>query len=101
MDVLEELEAAVAIWRLEHGDLRVVAVKADGGIRPLSEDCVAAQHRQPEVGEEGDGGLEIPDGNGDVFDLDRHTSTLLSRGAERVTGRTPWCTSPSVPCGRR
>ena len=34
-DVLEELEAPVAVWRLEHGDLGVVAVEADGCVGPL------------------------------------------------------------------
>ena len=31
VDVLEELEATVAVWRLEHGDVGVVAVEVDGG----------------------------------------------------------------------
>src|SRR5687767_3013539 len=32
VDVLEELEATVAVWRLEHRDVGVVAVEADGGV---------------------------------------------------------------------
>jgi hypothetical protein len=32
VDVLEELEATVAVWRLEHREVGVVAVKADGGV---------------------------------------------------------------------
>src|SRR5690606_14765166 len=49
MEVLEELEAAVAVGRLEHGDLRVVSVEADGGVRPLSAHRVPAEDRQPQV----------------------------------------------------
>jgi hypothetical protein len=54
VDVLEELEATVAIWCLEHGDLGVVAVEADGGVGPLATDSVTAEDGQSEVGEEGD-----------------------------------------------
>src|SRR6516225_1458659 len=63
VDVLEELEATVAVWRLEHGDLGVVAVEADGGVGPLSADRVAAEDGQPEVGEEGDRRFEVADGD--------------------------------------
>jgi hypothetical protein len=76
MEILEELEATVTVWRLEHRDLRKIAVKANRDIRPLATDCVAAQHRESEVGEEGDGGFEITDGDGDVLELDRNSSTL-------------------------
>src|SRR5919197_1547050 len=54
VDVLEELEATVAVRRLEHGDLGMVTVEADGSVGPLSPDRVTAENGQPEVGEEGD-----------------------------------------------
>ena len=72
MDVLEELEAAVAVWRLEHGDLGVVAVEADGGVGPLSTDSVTAEDGQTEVGEEGDRRFEVADGDADVLEFDGH-----------------------------
>jgi hypothetical protein len=72
VDVLEELEATVAVWRLEHGNVGVVAVEADGGVRPLSTDRVPAQNGQPEVGEESDRGFEVTDGDADVFEPDGH-----------------------------
>ena len=54
VDVFEELEATVAVWRLEHRDVGVVAVEADGGVGPLSTDRVTSKNGQPEVSEEGD-----------------------------------------------
>jgi hypothetical protein len=52
VDVLEELEATVAVWRLEHRDVGVVSVEADGGVGPLSTNGVTSEKDQPEVGEE-------------------------------------------------
>src|SRR4029077_7967781 len=72
VDVLEELEATVAVWRLEHGDLCVVAVEADGCVGPLSTDSVTAENSQAEVGEEGNRFFEVTDGDTDVFQLDCH-----------------------------
>ena len=43
MDVFEELEATVAVWRLQHRDVGVVAVEADGGVRPFSTDRVPTE----------------------------------------------------------
>jgi hypothetical protein len=43
VDVLEELEASVAVRCLQAGDVGVVAVEADGGVGPLSPDRVTAQ----------------------------------------------------------
>jgi hypothetical protein len=48
----------------------VVAVEADGGVRPLADDRVPAQDTQPEVGEEGDRRVEVTDGDADVLELD-------------------------------
>jgi hypothetical protein len=72
VDVLEELEATVAVWRLEHGDLGVVAVEADGCVGPLSTDRVTTEDGEPEVGEEGDRRFEVADGDPDVLELDGH-----------------------------
>ena len=77
MDVLEELEAAVAVWRLEHGDVGVVAVEAHGGVCPLATDRVAAHDGQPEVGKEGDRHFEVMDGDADVLELDGHVSHAI------------------------
>jgi hypothetical protein len=72
MDVLEQLEATVAVGRLQHGDSRVVAVEADRGVGPLSADRVTAENREPQVGEEGDGRFQVTDGDADVLELDGH-----------------------------
>src|SRR3954453_11475938 len=72
VDVLEELEATVPVRRLEHGNFRMVAVEADGRVRPLAADRVPAQDGQPEVGEEGDRRFEVTNGDADVLELDRH-----------------------------
>ena len=77
MDVLEELEATVAVWRLEHGDVGVVAVEADGGVGPLSTDRVTAEDGEAEVGEEGDRRFEVADGDPDVLEFDGHASHAI------------------------
>src|SRR4051812_38986117 len=76
MDVLEELDASVAVRRLEHGDVGVVAVQSDGRVGPLPTDRVATKDGETEVGEEGDGLFEIADGDADVLELDGHACTL-------------------------
>jgi hypothetical protein len=70
VDVLEELKATVAVWRLEHGDVGMVAVETDGGVGPLAADRVAAEDDQTEVGKEGDRGFEVADGDTDVLKFD-------------------------------
>src|SRR4051794_22137677 len=80
MDVLEQLQSSVAVWRLEHGDVGVVAVQADGGVGPLPADGVTAKDGQTEVGEERDGLFKIADGDADVLELDGHGSMLARRG---------------------
>jgi len=72
VDVLEELDVTVAVWRLEHGDVGVVAVEADGGVGPLATDSVTAEGGQSEVGEEGDRGFEVADCDADVLEFDWH-----------------------------
>jgi hypothetical protein len=72
VDVLEELEATVAVWRLQHGDVGVVAVESNGGVGPLSTDRVTAEHGQSEVREEGDRRFEVADGDADVLEFDGH-----------------------------
>jgi len=80
VDVLEELEATVAVWRLEHRDVGVVAVEADGGVGPLSTDRVTAENGQPEVSEEGDRRFEVADGDTDVLELDWHAPQVTKSG---------------------
>src|SRR5262249_60905633 len=87
VDVLEELEATVAVWRLEHGDVGVVAVEADGGVGPLSTDRVTAEDGQPEVGEEDDRRFEVADGDADVLEFDGHALHATESGA---TCSGPW-----------
>jgi hypothetical protein len=70
VDVFEELEATVAVRRLEHRDVGVVALEADGGVGPLATDRVTAEHGQPEVSKEGDRRFEIADGDADVLKFD-------------------------------
>ncbi|EON24614.1 multi-sensor signal transduction histidine [Nocardioides sp. CF8] len=77
MDVLEELETTVAVRRLEHGDLGVVAVEADGGVGPLPADRVAAQHGEAEVGEEGDRSVDVAYGDPDVLEGDGHAQHAI------------------------
>src|SRR4051794_750298 len=72
VEVLEELEATVAVRRLEHRDVGVVAVEADGGVGPLSLDRGTADNGQPEIREEGDRRFEVADGDADVLELDGH-----------------------------
>ena len=89
MDVLEEFEATGPVWCLQHGDLRVVAVEADGSLHPRPTDGVATEHRQPEVGEESDSGLEIADGNRHVLKLDWRALTLCSRSVPTAEAAEP------------
>ena len=72
MYVLEKLQTTSAVGRLEHSDLGVITVEADGGVGPLSTDRVTAENAQPEVGEEGDRLFEVTDGDADVLELDGH-----------------------------
>jgi hypothetical protein len=62
-----DLEATVAVARLEHGDVVVVAVEADGCVGPLATDRVTAENGEPEVGEEGDRRFEVTNGDPDVL----------------------------------
>lgn len=61
---------------MQHCDLGVVAIEADGGVRPLTADRVAAEDREAELGEEVDRGFDVADGDADVFELDAHTLSL-------------------------
>src|SRR3954454_22965223 len=86
VDVLEELEATVAVWRLEHRDVGVVAVEADGGVGPLSTDRVTSENGQPEVSEEGDRRFQVADGDADVLQIDAHALHATESG-RRVQAR--------------
>src|SRR3978361_112668 len=74
MDVLEELKATITIWRLEHRNVGVVAIKADGSVGPPATDRVAADDRETEVGEKGERRREVADGDADVLEFDGHAS---------------------------
>ena len=72
VDVLEELKATVTVWRLEHRDVGVVAIKADGSVGPLTTDRVTANDGEAEVGEKGDRCFEVANGDTDVLEFDGH-----------------------------
>ncbi|RAJ68737.1 helix-turn-helix protein [Streptomyces sp. Amel2xB2] len=72
VDVLEELKATVAVRGLEHRDVGVIAVKADGGVGPFATDRVTSHDRETEVGEKGDRCFEIANGDADVLKSDGH-----------------------------
>ena len=76
----KKLKAAVAVWRLEHGDVGVVAVEADGSVGPLATDRVTAKDGQTEVGEEGDRRFEVAHGDADVLEFDGHPLHAIESG---------------------
>src|SRR3954447_22550729 len=86
VDVLKELEATVAVWRLEHGDVGMVAVEADGGVGPLSTDRVPAEDGQPEVREESNRRFEVADRDADVLESDGH-ALYATESRRPVQGR--------------
>src|SRR6202012_4947837 len=92
MDVLEELEATVTVRCLEHGNVRMVAIKADGGVGPFATDRLTADDRETEVGEKGDGCLEVANGDTDVLKFDGHglhaTETARSAGPSTFVRHT-------------
>src|SRR6476661_7723771 len=96
VDVLEELEATVAVRRLEHGDIGVVVVEADGCVGPLSTDRVTAEDGKPEVGEEGDRRFEVADGDPDVFEFDGHALHAIESAR---FARVRWLPVPAQPAG--
>ncbi len=79
VDVLEEFEATVAVWRLEHRNVGVIAIKADGSVGPLTTDRVAADDRETEVGEKGDRCFEVANGDPDVLKFDGHALHATER----------------------
>jgi hypothetical protein len=101
VDVLEELKATVTVWRLEHRNVGVIAIKADGGVGPLTTDRVTADDREAEVGEKGDRCFEIANGDADVLkfdgralhatepgELDLHDVTLVGESLRAVLALT-------------
>jgi hypothetical protein len=95
VDVLEELEATVTVWCLEHRNVRVVAIKADGSVGPFATDRVTADERETEVGEKGDGCFEVANGDADVLKFDGHP--LHANEAGRLAGAPNF---PDTPYGR-
>src|SRR5512133_918170 len=100
VDVLEELEATVAVWRLEHGDVGVVAVEADGGVGPLSTDRVTTEDGQPEVSKEGDRRFEVADGDADVLQLDGHALHATESGRRVQVRELPVPAQPDKELSR-
>jgi hypothetical protein len=91
VDVLEELNPTGTVRRLEHRDVGMIAVEADGSVRPLTADGVPADERETEVGEERDRCLEVLNGDADVLEFDGHArhATEPPRSVDRgESGRT-------------
>jgi hypothetical protein len=80
MDVLEQLKATIAIWRLEHGDVGVVTIKAHSNVGPLATHRVTAQDAQTEVGEEGDRRFKVAHGDANVLESDGHALHAIDSG---------------------
>lgn len=83
VDVFEELKSTMTIWGLEHRDIGVVAIKADGSVGPLAADRVTADDRKTEISEKGDCCFEVANGDTDVLKFDGHA--LKATKADRPT----------------
>ena len=79
VDVLEELEATLAVRCLKHRDVGVVAVEADCGVGPLTADRVTADDRKTEIGEKGDCCFEVANSDTNVLKFDGHALKLPRR----------------------
>ncbi len=105
MDVLEEFEATAAVWRLEHGDVGVVAVEAHGGVGPLATNRVATEDGQTKIGKERDCRLEVTDGDTDILEFDGHpqhaTDWGVSSPERAIETDPPSRTTGHVTRGRR
>jgi hypothetical protein len=55
----------VAVWGPHHRDVAPDAVESDGAVRPAAFDLPLAFQLQAELGEEGDGGVQVVDDDGD------------------------------------
>src|ERR1700704_2374176 len=88
VDVLEELKATVTVWRLEHRDVGVIAIKADGSVGPLTTDRVTGDAREGEVGEKGDRCLEVANGMPTFSSLMAMRCMLPSRVDHVLPART-------------
>lgn len=76
----------------------MVVVETDRGIGPLSTDRVTAKDGEPEVGEGGDGRVEVADGDPDVLEFDGHALDAVE--SERFAQST-WpgmCSHKWKPC---
>jgi hypothetical protein len=62
----------VTVWRLEHRNVGVVAIKADGSVGPFATDRVTADDRETEVGEKCNRCFEVANGDADVLKFDGH-----------------------------
>jgi len=80
----------VTVWRLEHRNVGVVAIKADGSVGPFATDRVTADDRETEVGEKGDRCFEVANGDADVLKFDGPST--INRASENLR--------PGRPVGR-
>ncbi|GGW65537.1 hypothetical protein GCM10010340_49850 [Streptomyces griseoloalbus] len=87
VDVLKELKATVTVWRLEHRDVGVIAIKADGSVGPVTTDRVTADDREAEVGEKGDRCFEVANGDADVLEFDGHALHATEPGGSGTGGK--------------
>src|SRR3954469_19808001 len=99
VDVLEELKATVTVWRLEHRNVGVIAIKADGSVGPLTTDRVTADDRETEVCEKGDRCFEVANGDADVLKFDGHVLHATEPGRlapmTALSHAQPFVTCPS------
>ncbi len=58
----------------ENSDFGMVAVEADGDVRPAAADCVATHDLDAEIGEERDGLVNVAHRDSHVFQFDWHAS---------------------------
>lgn len=72
VDVLEQLEAPRAVGSPKHRDLRMISIEPDGGIGPRSAHSVTPDEREAKIRKEGDGRLDITNGDAHVFQRDIH-----------------------------
>lgn len=83
VDVLEEFDLASTIRGLQHGDPGVVAVQPHRRVGPLTADGVLPHQREAEIREECDRGVQVANGDADVFEPDVHAPDATRPGCSR------------------
>lgn len=89
VDVFEQLDAAVAVGRLEQRDPGVVAIEANRRIGPFAADRVTPENREPEVGEERDRLFDVTNCHADVLKSDAHERMLPKRFEDKLEPVNP------------